>query len=38
MMLSENILMHDKYLKLENYEGYLTIFYHIYKLKLILRN
>lgn len=30
-IINKNILMHDKYcLKLENYEGYLTIFYHIY--------
>ena len=30
-ILNNNILMHEKYcIKLENYEGYLTIFYHIY--------
>ena len=30
-ILNKNILMHEKYcIKLENYEGNLTIFYHIY--------
>ena len=30
-ILNNNILMHEKYcIKLENYEGNLTIFYHIY--------
>ena len=30
-IINKNILMNDKYcIKLENYEGYLTIFYHIY--------
>tara|TARA_B110000908_G_C10264101_1_gene461984 strand:+ start:3769 stop:4095 length:327 start_codon:yes stop_codon:yes gene_type:complete len=30
-IINKNILMHEKYcIKLENYEGNLTIFYHIY--------
>lgn len=30
-IMTKNILMNEKYsLKLENFEGYLTIFYHIY--------
>ena len=30
-IMTKNILMNEKYsIKLENFEGYLTIFYHIY--------